>query len=383
MKIVFVSNFINHYQVTVADALYDLCNGQYFFVETSEVPQERRSGGFDIIERPYVIRTWKGPEEQKKAHRVCLEADVLVCLSELCTLPYRVERLRAGKLTFEYAERWLKRGVINAFSKTCLVNHFYYYFRFRNKPFYKLCAGAYVANDEYLLRSFVGKCYKFGYFSKVGPLDVEKVLEEKDKSVVRILWCARMIGWKRPEMVVDLARRLSESRLNVEINMVGTGKLLKKIQKSIADNHLENVLHLMGGIPNEKVLDLMKSHHVFLLTSTRREGWGVVVNEAMANACCVVSSDAVGSVPYLIQDGVNGRLFRSGDGDSLYKAVEELVLGRERREQLTRQAYKTISEDWSPERAAGNFVRLCESLLSNRKCEIKEGPCSPAEPYFR
>lgn len=382
MTIVFVSNFINHYQVTVADALYELCNGQYRFIETSEVPEERRKGGFDIIERPYLIRTWKGSEQEKIARRICLEADVLVYLSELCTLPYRIERLSQGKLTFEYAERWLKRGFINAFSKTCLVDHLYY-FRFRNKPLYKLCAGAYVANDEYLMHSFVGKCYKFGYFSEIRPMDVEKVLEEKDKSVVRILWCARMIGWKRPEMVVDLARRLSESKLNVEINMIGTGRLLKKIQKSIADYQLGNVLHLMGGMPNRKVLDLMKSHHIFLLTSTRREGWGVVVNEAMANACCVVSSDAVGSVPYLIEDGVNGRLFRSGDGNSLYKAVEELVLDKGQREQLTRQAYKTISEEWSPERAAGNFVQLCESLLSNRKCEIQEGPCSPAEPYFR
>ena len=383
MTIVFVSNFINHYQVTVSDALYELCDGQYYFVETSRVPEERRKGGFDIIERPYVIRTWKGPEEEKMAHRVCMEADVVVCLSELCTIPYRVERLRQDKLTFEYAERWLKRGFINAFSKTSLVDHYYYFVHFRNKPFYKLCAGAYVPNDEQLLHSFVGKCYKFGYFSKVPLLDLDKVLEAKDRSVVKILWCARFIGWKRPDMVVDLAKRLSESGLNVQIDMVGTGELYEKTQKAIARNHLEKVLHLMGGIPNDQVLELMQSHHIFLLTSTKREGWGVVVNEAMANGCCVVSSDAVGSVPYLIQDGVNGRLFRSGNGDSLYKAVEELVLDREQREQFTRRAYKTISEEWSPQCAAINFIRLCEDFLNHRECSIESGPCSVALPYRR
>ena len=383
MKIAFVSNFINHYQVTVSDALYELCDGQYHFVETTEVPEERRKGGFDIIERPYVIRTWKGPEEESKAHRVCLEADVLICLSELCALPYRVERLRQNRLTFEFAERWLKRGFINAFSKTSLVNHYYYHFHFRNKPFYKLCAGAYVANDEYLLHSFVGKCYKFGYFSKVPPLDLDKVLEAKDRSVVKILWCARFIDWKRPDMVVNLARRLSESGLNVQINMVGTGQLYEKIIKSIAANHLDKVLHLVGGIPNDQVLDLMKSHHLFLLTSNKREGWGVVVNEAMANGCCVVSSDAVGSIPYLIQDGVSGRLFQSGNEDSLFRAVEELILDRELREQFTRRAYKTISEEWSPQCAATNFVRLCDDLMNNRECSIESGPCSVALPYHR
>ena len=383
MKVVFISNFFNHYQVTVSDAFCELCNGQYYFVETSEVPEERRKGGFDIIERPYVIRTWKGPEEERRARQASLEADVLICSSELSSLPYKKERIPLGKLSFEYSERWLKRGLINLFSKTNLIDHFYYHLRFRKAPFYKLCVSAYTPNDEYLMRSFVGKCFKFGYFPKVKELDIDSVLASKDSSTVRILWCARFLGWKHPEMVVDLARRLSEAKLDVEINMVGVGDLWEKVQKSIADNHLEHIVHLTGSVPNEKVLEMMKSHHLFLLTSDRQEGWGVVVNEAMANGCCVVSSDAVGSVPYLIEDGFNGRLFRSGDGDSLYDAIQEVVVNKDLREQYTRKAYKTISEDWSPECAARNFLELCDCLLAGRPSSIEKGPCSVATPYRR
>lgn len=381
MKIVFISNFFNHYQVTVSDALYELCNGQYYFVETSEVPEERRKGGFDIIERPYVIRTWKGAEEEGKAHIVSMEADVLICSSELFSLPYKKERLKESKLTFEYSERLLKRGIINAFSKTNLINHINYHLFFRNKPFYKLCVSAFAPNDEYFMRSFLGKCYKFGYFPKVSPLDVDRVLEEKSNSVVKILWCARFLAWKHPEMVVNLAKRLQEANLNVGIDMIGGGELFEKTRKSVAEHHLEKVVRLMGGVPNGDVLEMMKSHHIFLLTSDQREGWGVVVNEAMASGCCVISSDAVGSVPYLIEDGINGSLFRSGDGDSLFRAVEELVLDRERRERYTRQAYKTISEEWSPQCAARNLVELCDALLNNRECRIEKGPCSVALPH--
>lgn len=383
MKLVFLSNFFNHVQVSISDAFYELCDHQYYFIETTEVPEERRKGGFDILERPYVIRTWKGPEEERKAHQVSLDADVLICGSELLSLPYKKERLSQNKLTFEYSERWFKRGFINLFSKTNLIDHLYYHTRFRKAPFYKLCSSAYTPNDEYAMRSFIGKCYKYGYFPKVKELDIDRVLEAKDSSTVKIFWCARFLGWKHPEMVVDLARRLSETRLDVEINMVGIGGLWEKVRKSIAEYHLEDILHLVGSVPNEKVLDLMQAHHIFLLTSDRQEGWGVVVNEAMANGCCVVSSDAVGSVPYLIEDGVNGRLFRSEDGDSLYRAIYDLVVDRQLREQYTRQAYKTISEDWSPKRAAANFLELSDCLLNNRQCSIDSGPCSVAVPYRR
>ena len=383
MKLVFLSNFFNHVQVSISDAFYELCDHQYYFIETTEVPEERRKGGFDIIERPYVIRTWKGAEEERRAHQVSLDADVLICGSELLSLSYKKERLSRNKLTFEYSERWFKRGFINLFSKTNVIDHFYYHTRFRKAPLYKLCSSAYTPNDEYAMRSFKGKCYKYGYFPQVKELDIDRVLEAKDPSPVKIIWCARFLGWKHPEMVVDLARRLSETRLDVEINMVGTGALWEKVLKSIVDEHLEHILHLVGGVPNEKVLDLMQAHHIFLLTSDRQEGWGVVVNEAMANGCCVVSSDAVGSVPYLIEDGVNGRLFRSEDGDSLYQAIYELVVDRQLREQYTRQAYKTISEEWSPQRAAARFLELSACLLDNRPCSIDSGPCSPAAPYHR
>ena len=383
MKLVFLSNFFNHVQVSISDAFYELCDKQYYFIETIEVPEERRKGGFDILERPYVIRTWKGPEEERKAHEVSLEADVLICGSELLSLSYKKERLALNRLTFEYSERWFKRGFLNLFSKTNLTDHFYYHTRFKKAPFYKLCSSAYTPNDEYAMGSFIGKCYKYGYFPKVKELDIDSVLEAKDPSTVKIIWCARFLGWKHPEMVVDLARRLSETGLNVQINMVGIGGLWEKIRKSVADNNLGHILNLVGSVPNEKVLEMMQEHHIFLLTSDRQEGWGVVVNEAMANGCCVVSSDAVGSVPYLIEDGVNGRLFRSEDSDSLYKAVYDLVVNKPLREQYTRRAYKTISEEWSPERAAANFIELCDSLLHDRPCSIDSGPCSVAVPYRR
>jgi len=45
--------------------------------------------------------------------------------------------------------------------------------------------------------------------------------------------------------------------------------------------------------------------------------WALVVIEALAAGCPVISSDVVGAAWELIEDGVNGRIFPSGDLGSL------------------------------------------------------------------
>lgn len=379
MNVVFVLSIFSHYQVSLSDCIYYQNNGNFVFVETMPIPESRLNDGFPLLERPYLIRAWVNESQYNEAMRMATDADVLVCSTELSALPFKRNRLKEGKLTFEYSERPLKKGFLNAFSKTNIINQLFYHFSFYKKPLYKLCAGAYVANDQYLMRSFKGKCYKFGYFPKVEPLDISEIINKKSEPV-KILWCARFLKWKHPEMMIELAKMLKAHGIGAEIDMVGTGSLFEGISSSVSDNGLTDIVHLLGGLPNEQVLEMMQSHHVFILSSDKREGWGAVVNEAMANGCCVVVSDAVGCVPYLIKDGVNGMTFKSGSIESLFEKVQNLIDCPDMMTKMISQAYKTISEDWSPEKAANHLLILSECLLKGKECSIEAGPCCKALP---
>ncbi len=382
MNIVFVSNFFNHYQSPLSDELFSLCEGKYWFVETETMPTERRKSGFPFIDRNYLVRAWESETDYRKAMDLCRNADVMIASSEIKTLPFKKKRLKSSKLTFEYSERPLKKGLLNLFSKTNLVNQFYYHTLFYNKPFYKLCAGAYVANDQYAMHSFRNKCFKFGYFPEVDAISIDEKAVPSD--TVKLLWCARFLKWKHPEMMVELAQKLRMNGIKVEISMIGSGALFNEIQRQVNDRNLMSVIHLVGNVSNEKVHELMRSHDIFVLTSDKREGWGVVVNEAMANGSCVVCSDAVGCAPYLIMDKENGLLFRSEDISSLYKHVMWAIEHPDSRKTICTSAFKTIKEEWSPSNAAHNLFQLCSDLLVGRKSSIKDGPCSKATPlkYF-
>ena len=141
---------------------------------------------------------------------------------------------------------------------------------------------------------------------------------------------------------------------------------------------LADCVNLLGARSTSEVREYMLKSEIHLFTSNREEGWGAVLNEAMSCACAVVANSEIGSVPYLIDNGVNGLVYDRGSVDSLVDCLVKLFDSYELRKRLGSEAYRTISEEWSPYKAAQNFLQLVGDLQSNREVSIKHGPCSPA-----
>ena len=92
-------------------------------------------------------------------------------------------------------------------------------------------------------------------------------------------------------------------------------------------------------------------------------------------------SNRIGAVPFLINDGVNGLLFKSENLDSLEEKVCFLLNHPQERIEMATNAIMTMRNEWSPQKAAQRFMYLAEQLLHGSESEFKEGPCSKAYPY--
>ena len=57
MQVVFVSNYFNHHQLSFCDALYELLEGSFCFLQTQPMEEERVKMGWQAEERPYVRYT--------------------------------------------------------------------------------------------------------------------------------------------------------------------------------------------------------------------------------------------------------------------------------------------------------------------------------------
>lgn len=380
MYLTFFLNRLNNHQVHVADEFYTLLGDEYCFVEICKPTEQSKKGSNeDFSRRPYLLKAWEDESSMKLALRLAIESKVAVFGAE--SLVFEVQRMKSSQgLAFELSERWLKRGWINFFSPRLLKYLWYYKFVFRDKPLYKLCAGAYCANDMYAIHSFVDKCYKWGYFTKVDNVEPKPL---NDSTKTKIMWCGRFLKLKHPELPVFLAERLHNKGYQFVIDMYGSGEELNNTKTLIQKRRVEDFVKLHGTLPNEEILKEMRKHDVFLFTSDRNEGWGAVVNEAMANGCAVVISDEIGSSPYLIEDGVTGMVFSSCNIDSLEKKVVFLLTHKEILTTIGNNALRCIKEVWNPRNASSSLLILIEELLNGAATSIKEGPCSKAEPIIK
>ena len=120
----------------------------------------------------------------------------------------------------------------------------------------------------------------------------------------------------------------------------------------------------------------MEQIEIFQFTSNREEGWGAVLNESMSCACAVVANSEIGSVPFLIKHGQNGLIYNQGSVDELADCIIKLIESEQYRRKMGIGAYKTISENWAPQKAAENLLILIDAIQNGKPTPIQEGPCS-------
>lgn len=253
-----------------------------------------------------------------------------------------------------------------------------------------LCAGAYVASDMHIIHAYPGKLFKWGYFPETKQYDVDKLMSGKrgrqgnresgESGQTEILWAARFIDWKHPEMVVELAKQLSVVRQDFHITMIGGGEMEPQIRQMVKENHLETVLTLAGYKTPEEVREAMEKAEIYLMTSDRQEGWGAVMNEAMNSGCAVIADHMIGASSYLIEHGKNGFMYRSGKPKELYEWTVKLLDDAALRERAGRAAYETITGEWNARVAAERLCSLCRDLATGNAPRVlwQSGPCSVA-----
>ena len=380
MKVVFVSNYLSPHQTSLAAVFNAMKGVEYTYIATTPFNEKRYSMGYRDENEKYdfVLRTYESEKILNASFQIVNDADLVVVGSA----PYRYisRRVDLGKVTFRATERYFKRG----FGIKMLPRNFaaamLHIRPYQNKPLYYLCASAYTAKDVNTFSSFPERCYKWGYFTKVNELDENDIAENrKINANPVILWVGRFVSWKHPDIAVRLAGRLKKHGYRFQLNFIGDGDLAPQLREMVQKDGLENQVHFLGFLSHELVRQQMELADVFISTSNFTEGWGAVIGEAMSSGCATVASHACGASPFLIDDSINGFMFRNGDEDQLFDRVAMLLDDVNLRNTVGIRAYKTMSQIWNSDVAAKRLIRLNEEIKDGNPMNLFEsGPCSPA-----
>lgn len=362
---------MSHHQYFLSEELYKKTNGEYTFIATEPITEERIKLGWPKIEASYIVELTEKNEEDILS--MIMEADVVI----IGSAPYRLvkKRIRAGKLTFTYGERPYKK---EPSLLTLLVHRLRYTSQYHYPNVYRLCASAFSPLDYARTNTFVGKSYRWGYFPEVKVYDNFESMYN-DKIPNSILWCGRLIDWKHPEVAVSVAQRLKHEGIAFKMDIIGSGYMYEEIAELIKSQKLDSEVTLHSSMTPEKIREYMEKSAIYLFTSDRQEGWGAVLNEAMNSGCAVVANSAIGAVPFLLKDKVNGYIYEDGLIDKAYQKVKVLMENNELRSKVSINAYETMKDIWNPKIAAERLLQLVNGIMRHSNTELyDEGPCSLA-----
>ena len=98
MKIVFVSNYYNHHQSAISEEFFRQTGGQYYFIQSEPMSNERKNMGWAQKDLPeFVIESYKDKTTYKKCLDLINNADVVIMGSAPEKLIHK--RIKSGNRT--------------------------------------------------------------------------------------------------------------------------------------------------------------------------------------------------------------------------------------------------------------------------------------------
>jgi len=164
----------------------------------------------------------------------------------------------------------------------------------------------------------------------------------------------RLVRQKAQEYLIDLAVELKKRKQNFKILIAGDGRLGAHLREYARSSGVEDHIVFLGFVENMK--SFLDSIDIFVLTS-RWEGFGYVIVEAMANSKPVIAFD-VSSNPEIIADSKNGYLIPPYDIGLLSDRVIRLIENRKLRKQLGDFAKESVYERFNYKRALSSVEKF-------------------------
>jgi glycosyltransferase involved in cell wall biosynthesis len=163
-----------------------------------------------------------------------------------------------------------------------------------------------------------------------------------------LLFVGKLIERKRPGDLLEAYAQMLRVGDNPGpipyLLYVGEGKMREHLEARAVALGLECVKFL--GFKNQSELPVFYDLCDVFIMPTVNEPWGLVVNEVMNAGRAVVISDEVGCASDLVENGVNGLLFRACDVADLSRALSEILTDKVRLGQMGEKSLERINK-WS------------------------------------
>jgi len=184
-------------------------------------------------------------------------------------------------------------------------------------------------------------------------IDADKFIPSKRTSdeLVKILAVGRLVEKKGFEYLIKCIKYVLETHQNIVLIIAGGGPLMAPLKTLVIEEGLQFHVNLVGAVTNEECRQLIQESTINVLPCIvaqdgDRDVCPLTLQEAMAMGKPVIST-YVGSIPELIDDGVNGILVQEKDEKALAHAIITLIENPDLRRRCGKNGREKIIKEFN------------------------------------
>lgn len=222
------------------------------------------------------------------------------------------------------------------------------------KKYYKLVILTYEDEKKWMKNKNIQVIYN----------SIPKLLKKKsnlhEKCVISV---GRLDGQKGFDLLIKAWEKVNKKLPEWKLNIFGDGIDKKNLDSLILDLNLNNSVMLKGI--SEKINNEYFKSSLYVMSS-RYEGFGLVLVEAMNCGLPVISFACPSGPSDIIKDGANGYLVENGNIDKLAETIIKALNNKEKLLQMGKSA-KMSCERFSEERIMKEWRLLFEKGIKKQK----------------
>lgn len=183
-----------------------------------------------------------------------------------------------------------------------------------------------VPSKDYDLEYSKWKIKKDKLLYGLNCIDNDFFASKRQKSYLntkKIVCVARLVPIKNLESLLNCWKNIEELDHEFQLNLIGDGPELENLIKIKNSLDLKRVKFL-GNQNRHTIAKLLSLSDAFILPSYR-EGWAMVVNEAMASGLPIILSDKINAGHTLLKQGINGYAFDPYNPEQITSSILKYI----------------------------------------------------------